>query len=60
MAFARKLAEWQADIWLFFVIQQSQTAIVIKCHSGLKARMPLNAIKLKKFSVFRFPFSVFC
>jgi hypothetical protein len=32
MAFARKLAEWQADIWLFFVIQQSQTAIAIVCH----------------------------
>ena len=45
MAFARKLAEWQADIWLFFVIQQSQTANAIKCH------------KTKK--VFRFPFSVF-
>ena len=26
------LAEWQADIWLFFVIQQSQTANAIVCH----------------------------
>ena len=60
MAFARKLAEWQADKLLFYAIQHSTG---VRMPLRAQARMPLNAIKnsqLKKFSVFRFPFSVFC
>ena len=52
------VAEWQADIWLFFLSFSSRRLrLPLNAIKGV-ARMSLKAIKQKSFpfSVFRFPF----
>ena len=53
------LAEWQADILLFLPLSSRRLQLPLYVIKGVSPNV-IKCHKTKKFSVFRFPFSVFC